>query len=88
MSTRPKLGVCMADITMIDRIAPLKLFRLTYEGIDDTRFDLHYRALHTPFDINDPAMDPSAAARNGPAWDSSWSGRAAVRDVWWRARRF
>lgn len=108
--TRPKLGVVMCDVTMLDRIAPLwedqlyvdnmqhlpcpetltkfslpnglsfevieplKLFRLNYEGIDDTRFDLQYRALHEPYDINDPAMDPTAAARQGPAWDASWSG--------------
>jgi hypothetical protein len=108
--TRPVLGVCMCDVTMMDRISPLwedqlyvdnqqhlpcpetltrfalpnglsfevieplKLFRLSYEGIDDTRFDLTYRALHEPFDINDPAMDPTARGRNGPAWDSSWSG--------------
>lgn len=108
--TRPKVGACMADVTMLDRIAerwedqlyvdnqqhlpcpermsnfalpnglsfevvqPLKLYRLRYEGIDDTRFDLTYRALHEPYDINDPAMDPTAAARLGPAWDASWSG--------------
>lgn len=107
---RPKIGVCMSDVTMMDRIAPLweeqlyidnmqhlpcpaslmkfglpnglsfevleplKFYRLTYEGFDDTNFDLEYRALHEPFDINDPAMDPTAASRNGPAWDSSWSG--------------
>jgi hypothetical protein len=108
--TRPKMGVCMADITMMDRISdlweeqlyvdnqqhlpcprslsdfalpnglslkviePLKRIQVTYEGIDDTRFDLEYVALHDPYDINDPAMDPTAASRNGPAWDSSWSG--------------
>ena len=108
--TRPKLGVAMCDVTMIDRIAPLweeqlyvdnmqhlpcpetltrfslpnglsfevieplKLYRLRYEGFDDTGFDLEYRALHEPYDINDPAMDPTAAARTGPAWDASWSG--------------
>lgn len=108
--TRPKLGVAMCDITILDRIAPLwedqlyvdnmqhlpcpetltnftlpnglsfevieplKLYRLRYDGIDDTRFDLEYRALHAPYDINDPEMDPTAAARQGPAWDSSWSG--------------
>lgn len=108
--TRPKLGVAMCDVTMIDRISPmwegqlyvdnqqhlpcptslskfslpnglsfdvlepLKLYKLTYEGIDDTRFELTYRALHEPYDINDPDMDPTAVARNGPAWDSSWSG--------------
>ncbi len=108
--TRPKLGVAMCDVTILDRIAPLweeqlyvdnmqhlpcpktltnfalpnglsfevveplKLYRLKYEGIDDTRFDLEYRALHEPYDINDPAMDPTAAARQGPAWDASWSG--------------
>lgn len=108
--TRPKLGVAMCDITMMDRISdlweeqlyvdnmqhlpcpetlarfalpnglsfevvePLKLYKLTYDGIDETSFDLTFRALHEPFDINDPAMDPTAAARTGPAWDSSWSG--------------
>lgn len=108
--TRPKLGVAMCDVTMIDRISelwedqlyidnqqhlpcpetltkfalpnglsfeviePLKRYRMAYEGIDDTRFDLEYRALHEPYDINDPAMDPTAAGRNGPAWDASWSG--------------
>lgn len=108
--TRPKLGVAMCDITMMDRISdlweeqlyvdnmqhlpcpetlarfalpnglsfevvePLKLYKLTYDGIDETSFDLTFRALHEPFDINDPAMDPTAAARAGPAWDSSWSG--------------
>lgn len=108
--TRPKLGVAMCDITLIDRITdlweeqlyvdnmqhlpcpetltkfalpnglsfeavePLKLYRMRYEGIDETSFDLTYRALHAPYDINDADMDPTAAARLGPAWDSSWSG--------------
>jgi hypothetical protein len=108
--TRPKLGVAMCDITLMDRITdlweeqlyvdnmqhlpcpetltkfalpnglsfevvePLKLYKMLYEGIDETSFDLTYRALHAPYDINDPAMDPTAAARIGPAWDSSWSG--------------
>lgn len=108
--TRPKLGVCMCDISMFDRIAPLweeqlyidnmqhlpcpetltkftlpnglsfevieplKHYRMKYEGFEDTSFELEYRALHEPFDINDPKMDPTAASRNGPAWDASWSG--------------
>jgi hypothetical protein len=108
--TRPMLGVCMADITMIDRITdlweeslyidnqqhlpcpktlmdftlpnglsikaiePLKHYHMAYDGIDDTHFDLDLVALHEPYDINDPAMDPMAAGRNGPAWDTSWSG--------------
>jgi hypothetical protein len=108
--TRPMLGVCMCDITLIDRISdlweeqlyidnqqhlpcpkslldfslpnglaikaiePLKHYRVTYEGIDDTRFDLELFGLHEPYDINDPNMDPTAAKRTGPAWDSSWSG--------------
>ena len=55
-------------------IEPLKRYRITYAGIDDTRFDLEFVALHEPYDINDPAMDPTAAKRQGPAWDSSWSG--------------
>jgi len=108
--TRPMLGVCMADITIIDRISdlweeqayvdnqqhmpcpeklsdfslpngltvkavdPTRHYRVEYEGIDDTSFRLDYHALHTAYDINDPELDPLAAARNGPAWDSSWSG--------------
>jgi hypothetical protein len=55
-------------------IEPLKHYRVRYEGIDDTRFDIEYFGLHEPYDINDPAMDPTAAKRVGPAWDSSWSG--------------
>src|SRR3984957_3942950 len=112
--TRPMLGVCMSDITLMDRISdlweeqlyidnqqhlpcpkslrefslpnglsfktiePLKRYRVTYEGIDETRFDLEYVALHEPYDINDPDMDPTAARRIGPAWDSSWSGHYDV----------
>ena len=108
--TRPKLGVCMADVSILDRISdlwedqlyidnqqhmpcpesllkfdlpnglsfeavePLKLYRVRYQGIDDTSFDLEYAALGGPYDINDPAIDPTASARSGPAWDSSWSG--------------
>lgn len=107
---RPVLGVCMADITLMDRITdlweeqlyidnqqhlpcpksladftlpnglsiravePLKHYHVRYEGIDDTRFELDYHALHAPYDINDPQMDPLAARRNGPAWDTAWSG--------------
>ena len=107
---RPMLGVCAADITIMDRITalweeqayiddmqhlpcperfseftlpnglsikavePLQHYRVEYDGFDDTGFHLDYRALHAPYDINDPAMDPMAAARTGPAWDSSWSG--------------
>jgi hypothetical protein len=108
--TRPMLGVCMADVSLNDRISdlweeqlyidnqqhmpcpkslldfslpnglsiratePLKRYHVKYEGIDDTRLDLEYVALHAPYDINDPAMDPMAAKRGGPAWDTSWSG--------------
>ena len=108
--TRPMLGVCMCDITIIDKISdlwedqayvdnqqhlpcpkklsdfslpngltfkviePLKRYHVTYKGIDDTSFDLEYVGLHEPYDVNDPTMDPLAAARNGPAWDSSWNG--------------
>jgi hypothetical protein len=107
---RPMLGVCMADITIMDKVAhlweeqlyidnqqhmpcpkslndfalpngliikvvdPINHYHVEYEGIDDTRFSLDYYGLHTAYDINDPDMDPLAAARNGPAWDTSWSG--------------
>lgn len=51
-----------------------KHYQVEYEGIDDTRFKLDFRALHEPFDINDPDMDPTAAKRLDPAWDTSWNG--------------
>jgi hypothetical protein len=104
------LGVCLADISLNDRLSlvwedalytdnqqhlpcpeslmdftlpnglsikavvPLKHYKVVYEGIDDTRFELDFHALHEPYDINDPEMDPTAAARNKGAWDKSWSG--------------
>lgn len=55
-------------------IEPLKHYHAVYEGIDETRFDLEFKALHEPYDINDPDMDPTVAGRLKPAWDSSWSG--------------
>jgi len=59
-------------------LEPLKGYHAVYEGIDDTRLDLTFNSLHTPYDINDPAMDPTAAKRVGPAWDTSWSGHYEV----------
>lgn len=59
-------------------VEPLKRYHAVYEGIDDTSFDLVFEALHSPYDINDPAMDPTAAKRQGPAWDTSWSGHYEV----------
>jgi hypothetical protein len=55
-------------------IEPLQHYRISYQGIDDTHFDLEYFALHEFYDINDPSMDPTAVTRTGPAWDTSWSG--------------
>src|SRR3546814_786117 len=97
---RPMLGVCMADVTILDRISdlweeqayidnqqhmpcpeklsdftlpngltvkaidPINHYRVEYQGIDDTWFKLDYHALHTAYDINDPAIDPLAADRS------------------------
>lgn len=73
----------LSDFTLpngltIRAIDPPKRYRVEYDGFDDTSFRLDYVALHDPYDINDPAMDPMAAGRNGPAWDSSWSGHYEV----------
>lgn len=62
----------------IKAVDPTRHYRVDYDGFDDTSFHLDYVALHAPFDINDPAMDPTAAARVGPAWDTSWSGHYDV----------
>ncbi|MCZ4590303.1 hypothetical protein O4328_42955 [Rhodococcus opacus] len=105
---RPMLGVCIADVSLHDRITdlweeqlyidnqqhlpcpdsftdfslpnglnvralePLKGYHVTYKGVDDTQLDLTFRNLHTPFDINDPKMDPKASERTGSGGD--WSG--------------
>ena len=53
---------------------PTKRYELRYEGIDDTRFALDFQALHEPYDLNDPDMDPMAAKRGSGAWDTAWSG--------------
>ncbi len=37
-------------------------YRVRYEGIDDTAFELDARAIMTAYDIHDPAMDPKARA--------------------------
>ena len=56
-------------------IEPLKHYHVRYDGIDDTRCDLEYFALHEPFDLNDPAMCPMAAKRNGAtSWDNAFHG--------------
>jgi hypothetical protein len=58
----------------VKAIEPTRSYHVVYEGIDETRFDLHYQAIHEPYDLNDPEMDPMAARRAGGAWDTSWSG--------------
>ena len=73
----------LADFTLanglsIKAVDPTRHYRVDYEGFDDTSFHLDYHALHDPYDVNDPAMDPTAAARTGPAWDTSWSGHYDV----------
>lgn len=63
----------------VKAIEPLMRYQLTYDGIDDTRCSLLYEALHAPFDLNDPAMDPLAAARNGAtSWDNAFAGHYEV----------
>lgn len=62
----------------IEATDPSRRYRAKYEGIDETRFDLDFVALHDPFDLNDPEMDPMAAKRQSGAWDASWSGHYDV----------
>ena len=68
----------LANGLSIKAVDPTRHYRVDYEGFDDTSFHLDYHALHDPYDVNDPAMDPTAAARTGPAWDTSWSGHYDV----------
>lgn len=127
--TRPVLGVCMSDITLVDRIAqsweeqlyidnqqhlpcpqslrdyslpnglrvtaidPLKHYRATYEGIDDTRIELEFRALMPPYDMNDPAMDPVAGQRIERGWSEAFGGHFEITgrvtgELLVRGRRF
>jgi hypothetical protein len=59
-------------------IEPLKRYALSYAGYDDTQIDLTFTSLMQPYDMNDPAEDPLAAARNGGGWDNSFNGHYEV----------
>lgn len=72
------LDIDLPNGLKLKAIDPVKRYHAVYEGIDETRFDLTFQALHEPYDINDPEMDPTAAKRIGPAWDASWSGHYEV----------
>jgi hypothetical protein len=52
----------------VEVIEPLEHYRIRYEGIDETRLEMEFRALMQPFDMNDPEMDPMAAGRIGAGW--------------------
>lgn len=72
------LDIDLPNGLKLKAIEPLKKYHAVYEGIDDTRFELEFTALHEPFDLNDPDMDPTAAKRNKGAWDKAWSGHYEV----------
>jgi hypothetical protein len=62
----------------VKAVEPLKRYELRYEGYDDTRINLTFDALMHPYDMNDPAIDPLAGARQGGGWDASFSGHYEV----------
>ncbi len=66
---------CGYGVTVIE---PLKRYQLSYEGYEDTQIDLQFDALMHPYDMNDPAVDPLAGARNGGGWDHSFNGHYEV----------
>ncbi len=73
------LDVSLPNGLSIRAVEPLLKYHVTYDGIDDTRCDLTYEALHAPFDLNDPAMCPMAAQRNGAtSWDNAFAGHYEV----------
>ena len=49
-------------------VRPLEHYQMSYQGIDDTSFELEFQSLMPPFDMNDPDMDPMAAGRIGAGW--------------------
>ena len=53
-------------------------YQVVYEGIDDTRFELHAEAIMPAYDIHDPAMDPMA--RNTHDERTAGSGYGAAYD--------
>ena len=59
-------------------VEPLKHYVVHYEGIDDTRIDLEFRALMPPYDMNDPAQDPKAAGRIGQGWSHAFNGHFEI----------
>ena len=52
----------------VEACDPLEHYTITYDGIDDTSFEIDFRALMRPFDMNDPAIDPMASGRIGAGW--------------------
>ncbi len=52
----------------VKAVDPLKRYTIDYVGIDDTEMHVEFRSLMEPFDMNDPDMDPMAAARIGKGW--------------------
>lgn len=72
------LDINLPNGLKLKAVDPVKHYKASYEGIDDTRFELDFVALHEPYDLNDPDMDPTAAKRQSGAWDSSWSGHFEV----------
>ena len=62
----------------VKALEPLKRYSVQYTGIDDTDFDLEFNSLMPPFDMNDPAMDPCAAARQGAGWDKAFAGHYEI----------
>jgi hypothetical protein len=72
------LDFCLPNGYSVKVIEPLKRYELRYQGYDDTQIDLTFDALMHPYDMNDAAIDPLAAARQGGGWDASFNGHYEV----------
>lgn len=73
------LNYSLSNGVSLEVVEPLKHYRLAYQGIDDTEIELDFHALMDPFDMNDPEMDPTAAARIGAGWGgAAWSGHYEI----------
>ncbi|HCD56580.1 hypothetical protein [Haliea sp.] len=51
-------------------------YRVSYQGIDETRFQLTFSSVMRPQDLNDPDQDPITriASAPGQAWDDAFNG--------------
>ncbi len=71
---RSLLDYTLPNGVSVRAVQPLEHYHVHYEGIDDTRIDLEFKAIMAPYDMNDPDQDPLAAGRLDAGWNQAFGG--------------